>query len=286
MPNPPKPLPATAGIGLRAPHAAELLATRPALGFVEAHSENYYGRGGRPLELLRRVRREYALSLHGVGMSIGSADPLDAAHLARLAELVDELEPALVSDHLCWSSIGGVHANDLLPLPYTEAALAHVTARVQQVQERLRRTILLENPSSYFEFAQSQIPEAEFLAAVARASGCGILLDVNNVYVSARNHGWDAQAYLAALPADGTLREIHLAGHLRRAYPEGEILIDTHSRPVAEPVWALYRDALERFGALPTLIEWDADLPPLPALVAEARKADALLTETLDACPA
>lgn len=274
-PSPPDlPLPPDrAGVGLRAEHYVAFVDTRPDVGFIEAHSENYFGAGGKPLHFLERARADYPLSLHGVGLSIGSSDPLNPHHLARLAELVERLEPALVSDHLCWSSVGGVYANDLLPLPCTDEALAHVVERVSRVQERLGRTILLENVSSYLEFEASALPEARFLAEVARRSGCGILLDVNNVHVSACNHGFDAQAYLDAIPRD-SVREIHLAGFTTREIDGAEFLIDTHSAPVADAVWRLYDHALQRFGAVPTLIEWDADLPPLPQLVAQAHRAD------------
>jgi uncharacterized protein (UPF0276 family) len=289
MPTPP--LPPRAGIGLRAEHVVEFLATRPAVAFVEAHSENYFGHGGKPLHFLERVCRDYPLSLHGVGLSIGSADPLSDAYLARLAELVQRLQPALVSDHLCWCSIGGLHANDLLPLPYTEEALAHVVARVQQVQDGLGRPILLENVSSYVEFADATMPEWEFVAEVARRSGCGLLLDVNNVFVSAHNHGFDAQRYLDALPVH-VVQQMHLAGFIARDADDGSMLIDTHSAPVADAVWALYEHALQRFGATPTLIEWDTDLPPLSGLLAQAAQADARLaaaamerfSEPRDAC--
>ena len=269
-------LPPIAGIGLRAEHYAEFVTTKPAVGFIEAHSENYFGRGGKPLHYLELARRDYSLSLHGVGLSIGSADPLNTAHLTRLRELIARFEPALVSDHLCWSSVGGVFANDLLPLPFTDEALAHVVSRVQHVQESLGRCILLENVSSYLEYGDSAMPEWTFLAEVAARSGCGILLDVNNIFVSAHNHGFDAQQYLAAIPRDA-VREIHLAGFMARHFDDGDILIDTHSAPVADAVWALYGQALQRFGPTPTLIEWDTDLPPLTALVAEAHKADAML---------
>jgi len=273
MSQPPLPLLRRAGIGLRAPHVAEFIAVRPPVAFVEVHSENHFGRGGRPLQGLLRVRQDHAVSLHGVGLSIGSADPLDLVHLQRLRELIGQVEPALVSEHLSWSSIGGEYANDLLPLPLTRAALAHVTARVQEVQDRLGRRILMENVSSYLEFAQPEMAEWEFLGELSRRSGCGLLLDVNNLYVSACNHGFDARAYLEAMPAE-KVEEIHLAGHTRRVFEDGEILIDTHSAPVADAVWSLYAQAIERFGPVPTLIEWDAELPPLAALVAEAQTAD------------
>jgi uncharacterized protein (UPF0276 family) len=274
-----------AGIGLRPEHYVEFIASRPPVGFIEAHSENYFGRGGKPLHFLKLARQSHALSLHGVGLSIGSVDPLSEAHLARLDELIDMLEPAAVSDHLCWSSVGGIHANDLLPLPFTEEALAHVVGRVQRVQECLRRPILLENVSSYLEYVASAMPEWEFLAEVARRSGCGILLDVNNIFVSAHNHGFDAMRYLQAIPRHA-VEEIHLAGFTRKAIGGGaEILIDTHSAPVADAVWALYAAALARFGPVATLIEWDADLPPLPVLVAEAAKAESMM-ELRHACAA
>ena len=285
MNQPLRPLPPRAGIGLRPEHYVDFTESRPPVGFIEAHSENYFGRGGKPLHFLRLARRDYPLSLHGVGLSIGSVDPLCEPHLQRLGELIAMFEPALVSEHLCWSSVGGTYANDLLPLPYTEEALAHVVTHVQRVQERLRRSILLENVSSYFEYAQSAMPEWQFLAEVARRSGCGILLDVNNIFVSAHNHGFDALQYLHSIPR-AAVREIHLAGFTRNRVEEGvEILIDTHSAPVADAVWALYGAALERFGPVPTLIEWDADLPPLPTLVAEAAKADSML-EAHHACAA
>jgi len=262
-----------AGIGLRFEHGREFLATRPRVGFVEVHAENLFGAGGWPLELVARARRDHALSLHGVGLSLGSTDALSPAHLAQLAALVDRLEPALVSEHLCWTSHGGVHAHDLLPLPFTEEALDHVVQRIDVVQQFLKRPILVENVSSYFEFAAAAMPEWTFLAEVVRRSGCGLLLDVNNVHVSAHNHGFDAAAYLRAVP-HRAVREIHLAGHVRRHVEGGELLIDSHSEPVADAVWALHDLALRLCGPVPTLIEWDNDLPPLTTLLAEAYKAD------------
>ena len=281
-------LPPVAGIGLRAEHYAEFTATRPAVGFIEAHSENYFGHGGRPLQVLDQARRDYPLSLHGVGLSIGSADPLSRDHLSRLRALIDRFEPALVSDHLCWSSTGGIYANDLLPMPYTEEALEHVVTRVQRVQDTLARRILLENVSSYVEYADSAMHEWIFLAEVAARSGCGILLDVNNIFVSAHNHGFDAQRYLEGIPR-AAVGEMHLAGFIARHFDDGDILIDTHSAPVADEVWALYAQALRRFGPTPTLIEWDTDLPPLATLVAEAHHADRVSQEVAqeqhNACP-
>jgi len=268
-------MPAHAGIGLRAQHHAEVLNERPAVGWFEAHSENYFADGGAHLDYLDRIRADYPLSLHGVGLSLGSADPLDREHLRRLARLSRRVEPALISEHLSWSSVGGTFANDLLPLPYTEEALRHVSAKIAQAQDLLGRRILIENVSSYLEFSCSRIPEWEFLAAVATTSGCGILLDLNNIYVSACNHGFDTQAYLEAMPRNA-VEELHLAGHTPVIHDGRELLIDTHSAPVCADVWQLYRAALARFGEVPTLIEWDADLPPLAILVAEADKANSI----------
>jgi hypothetical protein len=264
-----------AGIGLRAPHYRELLDARPALGMLEVHSENYFGEGGQPHWFLERLRAHYPLSLHGVGLGLGSVDPLSATHLGKLARLIERYQPCLVSEHLCWSAAGGRHLNDLLPLPYTQEALAHVCARVSEVQDRLGRELLVENISSYLRFRHSTIPEWEFFAEVARRTGCGLLLDVNNVYVSAVNHGFDPREYLRAIPADA-VREVHLAGFERAP----QMLIDTHGYPVSEPVWALYRETIARIGPRPTLIEWDTDLPPLAALLAEAHRADDAIRDT------
>jgi uncharacterized protein (UPF0276 family) len=295
-----RPMRPPVGIGLRAPHYRDLLEQKPDLAFLEVHSENYFGDDGAPLYYLERARELYPVSLHGVGLSLGSSDPLNRVYLARLKQLIDRIEPVLVSDHLSWCSIDGVYLNDLLPLPYTEDTLDHFCARVSQVQDMLGRELLIENPSSYLQFADSSIPEWEFLAEVVRRSGCGLLLDVNNVYVSCVNHGFDAPRYLASLPV-AAVREIHLAGHAVKQYaggesadapslargprldPIGEILIDTHGAPVSEPVWALYRTALTRFGARPTLVEWDNDLPPLAVLVDEALRAEAMTTGVADA---
>jgi len=272
----PGPVPAQAGIGLRAPHVRELLERRPRVAWLEVHSENYFAPGGRAVAELDELRRDYPLSLHGVGLSLGSTDPLNDAHLGNLQRAIARFSPALVSEHLCWTSVDGGHFHDLLPLPYTEEALSHVTARIGAVQERLGRRILIENVSSYLEFEHSTIPEWEFLREVAARSGCGILLDVNNIYVSAVNHGFDAKVYLDAIPAR-EVGEIHLAGHVRNEVEGGSLLIDSHSRPVCDEVWALYEHALSRLGPRPTLIEWDSDLPTLDALLAEAAKAQARL---------
>jgi uncharacterized protein (UPF0276 family) len=271
-------IPARAGIGLRADHYDVVLKTRPPVGWLEVHSENYFGAGGKPLDILERVRADYPLSLHGVGLSMGSTDPLDHRHLTALKNLIRRFEPALVSEHLSWGSVDGRHFNDLLPLPYTEEALDHFSERVIAVQDFLGRQILIENPSSYLHYVESVIPEWEFLVEVARRSGCGVLLDVNNIYVSARNHGFDASAYLRAIPL-ALVQEIHLAGFVVNRFDDGEILIDTHSQPVCPAVWALYRQTVQRFGPVPTLIEWDTDLPTLATLVAEAQQADAIVLE-------
>jgi uncharacterized protein (UPF0276 family) len=260
-----------AGIGLRAPHCAEILERRPALAFLEVHSENYFGEGGAALAWLERLRACYPLSLHGVGLSLGSTDPLDESHVARLAALVRRFEPVLVSEHLCWSSAGGHHANDLLPLPYSEEALDHVVARIGAAQDRLGRRLLVENVSSYVRLPDSAIPEWDFIAAAVRRSGCGLLLDVNNVWVNAVNHGFDARRYLDAIDA-ASVGEIHLAGFER----SGAMLIDTHGAGVANEVWDLYGEAVRRFGAKPTLIEWDTDIPALDVLLGEAARASAV----------
>ena len=273
------PIPASAGIGLRAPHYQDLIETRPNIGWLEVHSENYFGDGGAPLHYLERARELYPVSLHGVGLSLGSTDPLNREHLRRLKRLIDAVEPGLVSEHLCWSSVEGRYLNDLLPLPYTEEALAHVAARVADTQDFLGRQILIENLSSYLQYRHSTIPEWDFLAAVAERADCGILLDVNNIYVSARNHKFDPAEYLRAIPAT-RVHELHLAGHMVRRYDDGEILIDTHNARVSDAVWTLYRDTLARVGAKPTLIEWDSELPALSALVEEARTANRLIEQT------
>lgn len=274
-------LPARAGIGLRGPHIDELLATKPQLDWLEVHSENYFGNGGRALRQLDHVRADYALSLHGVGLSLGSTDPLKLGHLSKLKGLISRIEPYSVSEHLCWSSIGGRFLNDLLPLPYSEEALATVCRNIEQAQEFLGRRLLIENVSSYLLFSGEVMTEWDFLAEVARRSDCDILLDINNIYVSSVNHGFDAGTYLAAIPAD-RVAEIHLAGHETDDADDGSdsFLVDTHSRPVCDAVWSLYADALARFGQRPTLIEWDSDLPTLDVLIGEAAKVQQLLDAT------
>jgi uncharacterized protein len=276
--NAPNQIPPRAGIGLRAPHYRDVIETRPDVGWLEVHSENYFGDGGAPLHYLEQARMHYPVSLHGVGLSLGSADPLNREHLRKLKRLVDCIEPGLVSEHLCWSSIDGRYLNDLLPLPYTEEAIAHIVPRIVEVQEYLGRRLLIENLSSYVQYKHSAMPEWQFLAEVAARADCAILLDVNNIYVSARNHGFDALEYLRAVPAP-RVHEFHLAGHMVRRYDDGEILIDTHNARVADGVWALYRAALEHVGARPTLIEWDSELPTLDVLLGEAHTAARLIME-------
>ncbi len=271
------PIPAKAGIGLRFQHHEAVVDSRPPVAWFEVHAENYMG-GGTPLRFLDAVRRDYPMSLHGVGLSLGSADGLDDAHLGRLTRLIARCEPGLVSEHLSWSVAAGAYLADLLPLPMTEEALALVSRHVDRVQRRLNRRILVENPSTYLRYRHSAIPEWEFVAELARRTGCGILCDVNNIYVSARNHGWDASAYLAALPSSA-IGEIHLAGHSLRSLDGGrELRIDDHGSRVIAEVWALYMEALARFGAVPTLIEWDTNVPPFDVLLDEAARAAALLT--------
>ena len=272
------PIPAKAGIGLRFAHHQAVADTRPAVAWLEVHTENYMG-GGTPLRYLEAIRRDYPLSLHGVGLSLGSAEALDAAHLERIRRAVERLEPGLVSEHLSWGVVGGTYLADLLPLPMTEEALAVVCRHVDQAQACLKRRILVENPSTYLQFRHSTLPEWEFLARLAGRTGCGVLCDVNNIFVSSRNHGWDASAYLAALPPSA-IGEIHLAGHAVRELENGRTLrIDDHGSRVAPEVWALYAEALTRFGPLPTLIEWDTDVPPLEVLIDEAAHAAAVLEE-------
>ena len=270
-------LPQVAGIGLRAPHVAYVRARRPAVGWFEVHSENYFVDGGPALAALDAIRADYPVALHGVGLSLGSADALDAEHLSRLKRLAARIQPAAVSEHLCWARIDGRHLNDLLPLPFTSEALALVCERIDAVQMALGRTLLVENISAYARFQSDAMAEWDFVAEVARRTGCRLLFDVNNVYVNAMNHGFDPLDYLAAIPGE-RVAEIHLAGF----DVSGAYLIDTHGARVAPPVWALYRATIERFGPKPTLIEWDTDLPDFEVLQDEAAVAQAVLGE-LDA---
>lgn len=270
------PIPARAGIGLKPEHMKDIVQSPPAVGWFEVHAENYMGAGGQPHRFLEWVRERYPLSVHGVGLSIGGAGPLDRNHLRRLKALIDRYEPGMFSEHLAWSTHDGVYLNDLLPLPYTAETLAHVAAHVEQAQDVIGRQVLIENPSTYVTFEASELAETEFLSELARRTGCGLLLDVNNVYVSAQNHGFDAEAYIGAFPIEH-VREIHLAGFFEAEDSAGErFLIDAHDSPVRDAVWALYVQAIGRTGAVPTLIEWDNDIPPLATLVAQAEKADAL----------
>lgn len=271
------PLPDAPGLGFKAEHFAAIRDTRPRLGFFEVHAENYMGAGGPPHRQLTALRQDYALSLHGVGLSIGGPDRPDAAHLKRLRDLIIRYEPASFSEHLAWSSHGSDYLNDLLPLPYTPETLQLVCDHVDEVQATLGCRLLLENPSTYVLFAQSTLDETEFLAEIARRTGCGLLLDVNNVFVSCTNHRTDPQDWLAAIPLDA-VGEVHLGGHATEALPSGPLLIDDHGSPVADPVWALYSQTIARAGALPTLIEWDNDIPDFPILLAEAARAADILT--------
>jgi len=269
-------LAAAVGIGLRSVHVADVIATRPAVAWLEVHAENYMASGGPTLAALERIRESYPVAIHAVGLSLGSADPLDARHLRRLRALVERIQPALVSDHLSWSSLGGRYVNHLLPLPYTDEALHLVCDHVAQAQNALGRRLLVENPSSYLRFRESPIPEPDFLADVVRRTGCGLLCDVNNVYVSACNLGLDPVAYLDALPVDA-IEEFHLAGHSVNDADGVPVLIDDHGARVAPEVWALFAQVLARSGPRPTLIEWDANIPELSVLVDEARRADAVM---------
>ncbi len=270
------PIPAAAGIGLRFQHHRVVADGRPQVAWLEVHTENYMG-GGVPLDFLERIRRDYPISLHGVGLSLGSVDGLDPDHLDRVAAVAERVEPGLVSEHLSWSMGEGAYLADLLPLPMTEEALDTVCANVRRFQDRLRRRVLVENPSSYLRFGHSTIPEWEFIAAVAARTGCGILCDVNNIYVSASNHGWDPLVYLDAL-APESIGEIHLAGHSFKTLANGAtIRIDDHGSAVIPEVWDLYGEAIARFGAVPTLIERDNNIPALEELVAEADHAAAIL---------
>ena len=266
------------GLGLRTDHYEAILQEAPRVDWFEALSENYMVGGGKPLRWLERIRERYPVVLHGVSLSIGSTAPLDRAHLIQLKALAERIQPAWISDHLCWTGIAGRNLHDLMPLPHTEEAVHHIAARVREVQDFLGRRILLENVSSYVDFAHSALPEWEFLKAVAEAADCLILLDVNNIYVNSQNHGFDPLTYLRAVPAR-RVQQIHLAGHSR----SGELLIDTHDHPVPEPVWALYAEAVRRFGAVATMVERDDDIPPLAELVLELDRARAIAADSLAA---
>jgi uncharacterized protein (UPF0276 family) len=269
-------LPPGGGIGLRKEHFESILEGRPTVAFFEAISENFMVDGGRPWHVLERVRRDYPVALHGVSMSLGSAEPLDRSYLVRLKALVDRVEPAVVSDHVCWTRLGGHNSHDLLPMPFTEGAVRETAQKIVEAQDFLGRRILVENISTYLEFRDSEMTEGDFLSEVVEQADCGILLDVNNLYVNVRNHGLDSRGFLDRIPG-GRVGQIHLAGH----EDHGDFVIDTHDHPVADPVWDLYESALERVGAVPTLIEWDAKIPALEVVVAEAHRAEAIQSRLL-----
>ncbi len=265
------------GLGLRTDHYEQIVAERPPVDWFEILTENYLVEGGKPLHYLDRIRADYPMVMHGVSLSVGSTDALNTDYLAQLKRLADRIEPVWISDHLCWTGVAGKNMHDLLPLPYTEEAIGHVARRVEQVQDYLGRPILLENVSSYLSWRDSDLPEWEFLTAIAEQADCLILLDVNNIYVSAHNHGFDPQDYLRGIPVE-RVRQFHLAGH---SY-NGELIIDTHDHPVPDPVWSLYADAVARFGEVSTMIERDADIPPLPVLLEELDEARRLAAGVLE----
>ncbi|MBK8175429.1 MAG: DUF692 domain-containing protein [Rhodospirillales bacterium] len=269
-----------AGIGFRTPHAAAILASRPAVGFLEVHAENYMGGGARVAQLAE-LRREWPISLHGVGLSLGSAEGIDGRHCDRLADLADRIEPLIVSEHLSWSISAGVYFNDLLPLPYSEETLCIVAGNVARTQDRLQRALLIENPSAYLRFTTSTMDEADFLCELVRRTGCGLLCDVNNIYVSSANLGGDPVAWIDRLPADA-VGEIHLAGHCVNDADGQPVVIDDHGSRVSDAVWSLYAHAVRRFPHALALIEWDTRLPDLSVLVGEAATADHRRTLVLD----
>ena len=273
-------IPARGGVGLKAEHYRTIVETLPDVGFFELHAENYMGAGGPPHRYLSAIRERYPLSLHGVGLSIGADRPLDEDHLQRLKRLIERYRPGLFSEHLAWSSHDSSFLNDLLPVPYTAETLTRVIEHIDQVQNALRRQMLLENPSTYLAFAESTYSEIDFIAAVVRRTGCGLLLDVNNVYVASTNQEWDPIAYIEAYPL-AHVQEIHIAGYTREADDKGRpLLIDTHNRPVEEIDWSLYAHAVTLIGPVPTLIEWDADVPDWPTLKREADRAEAIMLAT------
>ena len=272
-------LPACTGVGFKPAHFPDILAVPQPLGFFEVHAENYMGAGGPPHAQLGALRERYALSVHGVGLSIGSMEPLDRDHLTRLKMLCERYAPESFSEHLAWSSHKDVYLNDLLPLPYTQQTLARVAEHIDEVQTALGRQMLLENPSTYIRFSESTILEVDFLAELSKRTGCGLLLDINNVFVSAKNHGTQPLTYLDSFPFD-QVKEIHLGGHYEEVDDVGApLLIDTHGSPIAEAVWTLYAHVIARTGALPTLIEWDNDVPDWPTLLAEAVAAQNILSD-------
>ena len=272
-----RPIPPCAGVGLKPEHYRTIIETTPHIGFFEVHAENYMGAGGPPHRYLTQIRDSYPLSLHGVGLSIGADQPLDREHVRRLKHLIDRYSPGLFSEHLAWSTHDGAFFNDLLPTPYTNETLIRVSEHIDEVQDALGRQMLLENPSTYLAFAESTWSEIDFIAEIARRTGCGLLLDVNNVYVASTNQQWDPIGYIDAFPL-AAVQEIHLAGHAREIDEKDRpLLIDTHDRPVDKIVWDLFERTVARLGATPTLIEWDADIPTWPVLKAEAERAEAIL---------
>lgn len=263
-------IPARAGVGFRLQHTSDFLDMRPPVDWIEVHAENYLDEGGPRLRALVTLRQDYPLSIHGVGLSLGSAEGLDRRHLQQVAMLVERLEPGLVSEHIAWSVSGGVYFSDLLPLPYNSESLEVLCGNIQQIQDVMKRQLLIENPSSYVAFTSSTMTEGEFITEVVRHTGCGLILDLNNIHVSATNHGFDSQGYLDSVPL-GEVREIHLGGHA--GDDDAGLLIDDHSTPVADPVWRLFEDVLGYIGRVPTLVEWDSQIPPLAVLLGEADKA-------------
>jgi uncharacterized protein (UPF0276 family) len=262
------------GIGLRFSHIDQILNERPAIPWLEVLSDNYLVEGSVQQDYLLEVAEYYPLVMHGVGLSLGSVDPLNMNYLQRLKALADKIDPAWISDHLCWSAVHGVHTHDLIPLPYTQSTIEHVAARIRQVQDFLGREVIIENVSSYLQYKDSVMTEWEFISEVVEKADCGLLLDINNIYVSARNHDFEPETYLYGVPG-GRVRQLHLAGFEDR----GTHLLDTHGYPISEPVWALYEKALQKLGAVPTLIEWDNNIPSLEILLAEADKATVMLNQ-------
>ena len=269
-------LPARAGVGFKAEHAKDIFGTAPSVGWFEIHPENYMVAGGPRLAMLEELCGQYPVSMHGVGLSLGGGEALNARHLDDLKRLVDRFNPAMVSEHIAWSSHEGLYMADLLPTPMTKTSLDQLVEAIETVQDHIGRPILIENPTSYMALPQNSIPELDFITEAARRSGCGLLIDVNNVFISAHNLGFDAREFMDAVPAD-LVGEIHLAGHERDANPDDDVLIDTHSRPVSDPVWALFARFIDRIGPHPTLIEWDNDVPEWSVLKAEAMLADQYL---------
>ncbi len=279
------PIGGLAGTSFKHEHLPAILAEGRQCCFFEVHAENYMGAGGPPHRALEAIRRDHPVSLHGVCMSIGGPQPLDKAHLARFRNLVARYEPALVSEHLAWSTHETIYFNDLLPLPYTEATLGRVCDHIDEVQEAIGRPLLLENPSTYLAFRESTMSETDFICAVAKRTGCGLLLDINNVFVSASNHGFSAREYLADFPLS-RVGEIHLAGHVEQADDEGDVLlIDSHDGPVADAVWKLFEIVIGQCGPIPTLVEWDSNIPDWPILKSEATAARAILDRGQTAAP-